>query len=136
MGMFDSVKCRYPVPDPECQNLDFQTKDLEQTLSEYVILEDGRLVVRRRDVEWVDDPSAFLGSHMVTKRSWWEEDYHHGDVVIYGLKRSDKPAEGDNWVEYVVRFTRGRVESISRADEIRPHREVIEVQPYWEEPSL
>ncbi len=103
MGLFDTVHCEYPLPEAAHQDLEFQTKSLESLLDTYTITRDGRLMrhARRRarpgldrDVEWP----------------------LHGDIRIYTSLRSP---EGDrDWVEYVVRFTHGRVEWI------RPHEEV------------
>jgi len=44
MGLFDTVKCKYPLPNPKHQDLEFQTKDLECLLGEYTITADGRLL--------------------------------------------------------------------------------------------
>ena len=98
MGLYDTIECRYPLPDPRLQHAEFQTKDLERLLQSYTITEDGRLVLcapksgRRaklvRDVEWP----------------------LHGDIRIY----TSDPDRERGLVEFVVRFTSGRVESIRR----------------------
>ncbi len=47
MGMFDYVRCEYPLPVVEGANeLSYQTKDLECTLFTYVIRKDGRVYIR------------------------------------------------------------------------------------------
>lgn len=92
MGMFDTVKCEFKLPNPLHQDLEFQTKDLECVLDDYTITRDGRLVRHPRhgtrgpvrDVEWPV----------------------HGDIRIYG----GDPGNERRLVEYVVRFTHGRVE--------------------------
>ena len=48
MGLFDTVKCEYPLPDPAHQDLEFQTKDFECLLDHYRITRDGRLVREAR----------------------------------------------------------------------------------------
>lgn len=98
MGLFDDVKCEYPLHDPEHQQREFQTKDLGCLLDRYTITRDGRLVRhaqagRRgpsRDVEWPI----------------------HGDIRFYDFDR-DK----EQMIEYVARFTHGRVEWVRRLGE-------------------
>jgi len=103
MGLFDTVNCEYRMPNPAHQDLEFQTKDLECLLDRYVITRDGRLIRRgselrglERDVEWP----------------------FHGDLCIY----AGDPENRERLVEYVVRFTHGRVEWIRRLDEITDER--------------
>jgi len=98
MGLFDTIRCEYRLPNPAHQDLEFQTKDLECLLDDYIITIDGRLIrlasgLRRltRDVEWP----------------------FHGDIRIYG----EDPERKDELVEYTVRFTRGRVEWIRLRDD-------------------
>ena len=46
MGLYDNVRCRYPLPDQEAQDFRFQTKSTPAPyLDDYEITEDGR---RRR----------------------------------------------------------------------------------------
>ena len=45
MGLFNYVRCRYPLPDPEAQELVFQTKSmLDLQLATYEVTPDGRLI--------------------------------------------------------------------------------------------
>lgn len=53
MGMFDDIKCDYPLPWPEAQGGWFQTKDTpEQYLAKYKIDGDGQLWLQKAR-EWV-----------------------------------------------------------------------------------
>jgi hypothetical protein len=100
MGLFDTIKCEYPLPNKLHQDLEFQTKDLECLLERYMITFDGRLVRHpgkgnvglERDIVWP----------------------FHGDIRIY----DSDPENPSHFVEYVVRFTHGRVEWILSADEV------------------
>lgn len=38
MGLFDDVRCEYPLPSRAHQGLNFQTKDLESLMDRYVKL--------------------------------------------------------------------------------------------------
>lgn len=99
MGLFDTIHCKYPLPNPGHQDMEFQTKGLDCLLYRYTITSDGKLIRHPhsggkgldRDVEWPI----------------------HGDILMYG---SD-PKNQKEFVEYKVRFTHGRVESIRRYDE-------------------
>jgi len=99
MGLFDTVRCEYPLPNARHQRLEFQTKSLESTLDDYTITRDGRLVRHAR-----------RGEHGPGRDVEWPM---HGDVTIYTQVDSDDGA----WVEYLVRFTHGRVEWIRSLDE-------------------
>lgn len=121
MGMFDTVRCAYPLPNH--QDEEFQTKDLahlvhgEPTggfLDHYEITSDGRLRAHRHQRQWVDDPDAFLGGYLRSVKDWWEDlPDVHGDIRIY---TSVKNAEGgSDWIEFVLRFTYGVVETVTEA---------------------
>jgi hypothetical protein len=92
MGMFDWIRCEYPLPDPKHQQLDFQTKDLDCLLDTYVISAAGRLIRESRR----DDSTATV------------EYPFHGDFRFYDLD----PARDHGFIEYVARFTHGRLEWI------------------------
>jgi hypothetical protein len=97
--LFDEVRCEYRLPDPAHQGLVFQTKDLESALDEYVITRRGRLVRTKR---------GFLAP-----RPCRVVCPIHQDLRIYD---SVEVAPGEReWVEYVFRFTEGRVTRVRRS---------------------
>ena len=98
MGMFDTLTCDYPLPDPRHQDLEFQTKDLEKVLGHYTITKDGRLIRHAQ-------PSPFVPAP-VSDVEW----PIHGDIRIY----ERDPDAGHGLIEYAVRFTYGRVDWIRR----------------------
>jgi hypothetical protein len=99
LGLFDTITCEYPLPVAEHQNLEFQTKDLESLLDHYTITRDGRLVRRAGHGLW--------GSRGGPARDvTWPL---HGDLRFY---TSTGEGEARQWIEYVARFTHGRVEWI------------------------
>lgn len=98
MGLFDYVKCEYPLPDGEDGScLEFQTKDFDDPyMNHYCIRDDGTL--------WLEG----------------EQIPFHGDLEFYTsnvngssprgcLTRNNEPATFWN---YVARFTEGKVTSI------------------------
>ena len=119
MGMFDTIYCQYPLPNPRHQDLDFQTKDLECLLDTYTITREGRLVQHvkpgwierlERDIEWP----------------------LHGDIRIYTSLKAEEPS----WIEYVARFTHGRVEWIRPLEEVRQDPSLVRPDWLpWAEPS-
>ena len=52
MGFYDTIKCEYPLPDPEVQDHDFQTNTFCHTgMDEYRITKYGRLICEYKE-EW------------------------------------------------------------------------------------
>lgn len=100
MGLFDTVRCDYPLRNPAHQKLEFQTKDLECMLGEYTITRDGRLVLH-------------AGKGLFGRKARRDVEYpFHGDVRIYTSLK--KPHQRGEWIEYQVRFTEGRVHRMRR----------------------
>lgn len=102
MGMFDTIRCEYPLRDKQFQKESFQTKSLECLLDEYKITKRGRLVL--------------VGSGRRNKSDQIVDTEHHGDIRFYTSvgERDDGSYE---WVEYEARFTEGTVKWIKRVDE-------------------
>lgn len=119
MGMFDTVRCDYPLPSH--QNEEFQTKDLAYLvdgelmggcLDDYEITSASRLRVHRHEREWCKDADALLGGYLRSVKDWWEDlPDVHGDIRIYTSSRN---ADGTSeWTEFRVRFTHGAVETVT-----------------------
>lgn len=107
MGLFDTLRCDYPVPDPEFQKAEFQTKDLGCALQHYCIDRKGRLWVRRLG-------SGFLRRDKAPRKSPPPEDTH-----FHGEFRFDAYTKRKH-VEYRARFTRGDLEWIWRVGQENP----------------
>ena len=103
MGMFDTIKCKLPLPakaeegsefdltEHEWENIDFQTKDLESYLGEYEIREDGLWEYEDLD-------------------SKWEKSNHTGLVYFYNLLTSND-SDKDLWAEFKVLIENGEIKS-------------------------
>lgn len=103
MGMFDSVRCEYPLPDPSFQEMEFQTKDLDNVLARYTITRDGRLIRHRYHA----DPNDGMNKPKAGAYSSPDEEIaYHGDIHIHATGADGK------LVTFYVRFTHGRVEWI------------------------
>lgn len=108
MSLFDTLRCDYPLPDPEFQKAEFHTKDLGCALSRYRIDRQGRLWVNRFQVRIFprDKPSR--------KPPPPEDTHFHGEFCFYG------PYSNNKQVEYRARFTRGDLEWIRRVEQKAP----------------
>lgn len=123
MGMFDTVRCRYPLPHHQDEK--FQTKDLAYLvhsellgglLDEYEITEDGRLMQHVHERRWREDPDSIIGGYLESIRDWWEEVTDvHGDARIHTIEF--KAGESVHRIEFCVRFTNGRVQKIHEAED-------------------
>ena len=125
MGMFDYIRCEYPLPDTEVQEQVFQTKSLDSALERYTITRDGRLIlhqVRYESVpeaerryygtpEWETDPIVRSFGCTRSIQVGDVEVPHHGDIIFY---TSIGTGQDHQWFEYRARFTKGRVQWIKR----------------------
>ena len=106
MGMFDYLRCHYPLPVEGGAALEYQTKDTPaQWLDQYEIRTDGTLWHQDYDTEDRSDPSAegfarlFGCATRVNER--WEPVALTGEVVFYS---------GD--FEFSAYFVRGELKHL------------------------
>ena len=111
MGMFDELKCEYPLPShPELQGRTWQTKSFECNLEMYHITADGFLTVEKHERETVMDDNAVFGFYLKSIRQWTETlDDFHGDIFFYGFADEMYNA---GWITFRARFTEGRLSNI------------------------
>lgn len=110
MGLFDEVRCQHPLPNPAHQGLLFQTKDLECLMDEYVVTRRGRLVRTRSG--WLQQRARRVACPI------------HQDLRVYTSVEVE-PEERE-WVEYVFRFSAGKVTRVRRSRD----RHRIKVKPW------
>jgi len=126
MGMFDYLKCEYPLPERPPDGF-FQTKDTpRQYLEKYTITTDGRLVhhaVRYEEVPENERPywgnpgwENPLLQHVGSVRSIPTEDvvllYFHGDLYFYTFEEHKS-------YKYIAHFIHGKLQYIE--GEAREH---------------
>ncbi len=104
MSLYDTIQCDYPLPDPEFQHEHFQTRDINCTLSHYLITTEGRLW-RLRRADAFSDEAPLPDSTGKTKGI-----NYHGELNFYA-------DVGEKRIEYRARFTHGVVEWIRRVGE-------------------
>ena len=136
MGMYDEVRAEYPLPDPEAQDLVYQTKSLDCFLDDFTVTRDGRLILHAVDYEQVPENERpnygkpewehggigqLMGSlHKVPLGD--VEIPYDGDLEIHTSTGSHE--KGDyRWYEYIIRFEDGRVSWIKRAKEVEEETE-------------
>ena len=107
MGMYDTVTCHYPLPDPELQDNKFQTKSLDSLMEHYTITWVGRLVQHVELREHREDKSVPWGFRLVLVDAWDEDTGFHGDLGFYDYVN-------DILHTYRVRFNGGQL--------VRPER--------------
>jgi hypothetical protein len=101
MGMFDNINCEMPLPEGAGGVLEWQTKDLDCSMTHYAIRNDGRLVDAQIRME--PKPGAPAAPEFMSKeycdyrREWWDLKEgpdvpvnFTGAVTFYGSDKSDQ----------------------------------------------
>lgn len=104
------------IDDIMLSKRNWQTKDLDNAMAEYVI-QSGKLMLRKYRVEeWVPgDPKAKSWSDRIgylnREEPYYEEQKHHGIINFYE-HLDDVQGKWDCWVEYNATFTNGILDKI------------------------
>ena len=101
MGMFDNLRCEYPLPVPGANEREYQTKDTpSQFLATYFITKDGKLT--HIEPHWEEyDPGD-----LTTLKAYKDDDFT-GEIRFYDCDR-----EGKNWLEFSAYFWKGDLKHI------------------------
>lgn len=112
MGMFDNLKCKYPLPNYKALPDElFQTKDTpSQFLDTYEIREDGTLWHEDYDTEDHSDPNAkgvikFIGSMTRINHRWEPVKNFLGEIRFYA-------GDDKSWIEFSSYFVDGKLNQI------------------------
>jgi len=92
MGMFDRIKCEFELAEKEFQNNEFQTKDLDCELNNYLITKEGRLI-------------------LISDKGNTDLEFH-GDLIFYDYIANS--LNNKEWHEFKARFTEGKLQWIRR----------------------
>lgn len=123
MGMFDSINCLYKLPLTKelralpinWQGVSWQTKDLDNAMSEYTITEKGRLYETIIDGEWVPltedekKDSSWLDQKFIEKKRTKKLVKHHGIINFY---TSETFGDFYYWVGFKAYFSYGNLDSV------------------------
>ena len=160
MGMFDNLFVKKKLPltkelkalDVNWEEVDFQTKDLENALDTYEITKSGKLRHLWQERAWKDDDDSFLkGYFEVVKEEWRDVDFH-GTINFYASYCTNDTKHwdyfddvdqlafddielipGDDWwFEFEAYFTKGKLDEIKliKADKT-PVKERIYNNKVW-----
>jgi hypothetical protein len=130
MGMFDYLRCEFPLPDGrDGSSIEFVTKDTNAQWSEtYVITKDGRLLHKKLRYEIVpEEKRPYYG-----KPEWFDkngnpglmsmigmmETFPDGEefVAFHGCLRFYGRLEDGSYVDYEALFDRGKLIRIDVAE--------------------
>ena len=119
--MYDTIVCKYPLPIPDdpkgyTGSDDFQTKDLDLSLSNYTIDENGQLFIHRFEGEWEPgnkDADSFIGKlgYFKTTKKWIEQLNTTITVIFYDYQQSNN-TDYDYFIEYEAVFVNGKITSV------------------------
>ena len=160
MGMFDNLFVKKKLPltkelkalNVNWEEVDFQTKDLDNALDTYEITKSGKLRHLWQERAWKDDDDTFLkGYFEVVKEEWRDVDFH-GTINFYTSHCTNDTKHwdyfddedqlsfddielipGDDWwFEFEAIYTKGKLDDIKliRADKT-PVRERIYNNKVW-----
>lgn len=144
--MFDNIFVKKKLPltkelkalNVNWEDIDFQTKDLENLLDTYEITKSGKLKHLWQRREWKEDKESILGGYYeVVEEEWRDVDYH-GTINFYATHCTNDTKHwdyfddvdqltfddielihGDDWwFEFEAIFTKGKLDKIQliRAD--------------------
>jgi len=148
MGMYDTIKCSFPLPHPPNSgelttfnfcDLQYQTKDLDNVLDYYEIRADGTIWHEIYDIEDKHDPDAkginsLIGMHTKTNIRW--EQLMHTGVIKFCDYHQDDFLQNDYWIEFCATFYLGKMTALSIAKfEITPSADRKAREAQWQKES-
>lgn len=123
--MFDTIYCKYPLPDcsinkGELAKTDFQTKNLENCCYTFTIGEDGWLRLSKQIWESTPEDELPYKNHpnpvmrvcgsLRLKSERIVKYRHTGDVSFYTLVKNNTPYH--TWIEFRAAFKNGKLKNV------------------------
>lgn len=120
MGMYDHLYVQYPLPDPEVQFFEFQTKSLDSAMSYYTINFDGCLIHHQSYWETVPEwDRPYWGTPEWETKPFVRSfgcinTVSTGDVYMHDFDGSIRfyTSYGDMWYEYIAWFRNGQLKDL------------------------
>lgn len=119
--MFDTIECSDEMPYNDeilslglsARNWSFQTKDLHNCMSVYVLQDDILYEKKYKETKWIEPVAGEKGrwhslGYMEYSGLYLEDTKHHGKIRMYD-SRQDVLGKWDCWIEYEITFTDGKV---------------------------
>lgn len=129
MGLFDSIKCFYPLPFKfkELQHkIDFQTKDLEKFMSNYEISKSGRLylieekwkLLSKKELKKYEGQKfhPILKSRKTGRKI--KQNYH--GILNFYTSLGDTNSKDYKFINFQAFFTYGKLDKIKLLKQNRP----------------
>lgn len=138
MGMFDYLRCHYPLPVDGANALEFQTKDTDaQYMDKYEIREDGTLWHADYDTEDRSDQNAegfarlFGCATRVNER--WAFEPMTGEICFHASKTGNY--QDGSWVEFSAYFVDGKLRELHVIKDKAPNAKLCGAEPQAERPN-
>ena len=119
MGIFDTIKCEYELPDKEIQDHDFQSKCLDGYMDRFILKKDGtlyKIMVETKNVDntdWKEGDWEFFKTKYIITKQWEVKEDIHGHVRMY--TSTGNHDNGDyKWWEYRLKFTNGKLVALDK----------------------
>ena len=146
--MFDYIKCKKELPlTEELKNLpvkwdelQFQTKDLDNCLLEYIISENGELleeVVEREYIHYTEEEKKqnrnkwSFYKDVIEKNRYTKKVEYHGKIVFYEI--IDFSETEDIWLDFEAYFNYGNLDRIELIKTEKHESRKIRMNEFWEE---
>ena len=109
MSMFDYLRVEIEIPGcGDCSAEEFQTKDFENLMYQYVITKKGELYKELWDYKWIEDNSIkYIKGYSEKIAESYRREYltnYHGDIKFYNGSMME-----NKWRDYYARFTEGKL---------------------------
>jgi hypothetical protein len=155
MGMYDNITCELPLPlnkkeqkifsNINWENISFQTKDKDCTLSTYVIRKNGKLyglfiegkhvrVISEKEENKIQKQGRFCWPYEFQEKSRkYKFEKFTGDLYFYDSIYDDKGNE--YWVEFVGKFVSGILQGKLKKVEVRFSQSAEDIEKeklHWE----
>lgn len=116
MSALDRVRCRYPLPDPEAQDLEYQTKSMPMPYADnYLVTPEGRLLCEDYDMREEENADAPLGFFLQRENPRWVPADFRGELEIHtSVHQSDGSSK---WYSYLLWIRDNRVADVQRGSE-------------------
>jgi hypothetical protein len=147
MGMFSYIKCKKELPlTDELKNLSvkwdelqYQTKDLDNCLETYIISEDGELLEEVMEYEYTyyteeekkrkdHKPWNIVKDQKVVKQETKKVDFH-GKITFY--ETLDLNDQESIWVDFDAYFVYGKLDKIELAKVEKYENRKVKMDEYW-----
>ena len=145
--MFDYIKCKKELPlTEELKNLpvkwdelQFQTKDLDNCLLEYIISENGELleeVVEREYIHYTEEEKKQNNNKwsfykdVIEKNKYTKKVEYHGKIVFYEI--IDFSETEDIWLDFEAYFNYGNLDKIELIKSEKHESRKIRMNEFWE----